>query len=149
MQPPSSCNGPEEHHLVPGEACLRSAPAHQPDTQQAHCHCGCAALQRHVSTHSTWRCVLLLLQGKLAVLDVGPSSPLHALLHEGTEPLRTVYEEDFGTAVADLLLLQQPHRRRRSLSAAQQLEAQRWHRFQSQQALAACSADTSGVFVSY
>lgn len=52
MQPPSSCNGPEEHHLVPGEACLRSAPAHQPDTQQAHCHCGCAALQRHVSTHT-------------------------------------------------------------------------------------------------
>lgn len=94
--------------------------------------------------------MLLLLQGKLAVLDVGPSSPLHALLHEGTEPLRTVYEEDFGTAVADLLLLQQPHRRRRSLSAAQQLEAQRWHRLiQSQQALAACSADTSGVFVSY
>lgn len=91
-----------------------------------------------------------MLQGKLAVLDVGSSSPLHELLHEGTEPLRTVYEEDFGTAVADLLLLQEPYRRRRRLKAAQHLEAQRWHRLiQSQQALDACSADTSGVFVSY
>jgi hypothetical protein len=92
----------------------------------------------------------MMLQGKLAVLDVGMSSPLHGLLHEGTEPLRTVYEEDFGTAVADLLLLQQPHRRRSSLKAAQHLEAQRWHRLmQSQQAVASCSADTSGVYVSY
>lgn len=101
----------------------------------------------HFVRLACWR---LLWQGKLAVLDVGPSGPLHALLHEGTQPLRTVYEEDFGTAVADLLLLQQPYRRRRSLKAAQRLEAQRWHRLiQSQQDLAACSADTTGVFVSY
>lgn len=93
---------------------------------------------------------LLVLQGKLAVLDVGADSPLHALLHEGTEPLRTVYEEDFGQSVADLLLLRQPHRRRRSLTAAQQLEARRWQALaDSKKALAACSADASGVFVSY
>jgi hypothetical protein len=94
--------------------------------------------------------LLLMLQGKLAVLDVALDSPIHALLHEGTEPLRTVYEEDFGQSVADLLLLREPHRRRRSLQAAQRLEASAWQaRVQSQQALAACSADVSGVFVSY
>ena len=94
--------------------------------------------------------LLFLLQGKLAVLDVATDSPLHALLHEGTEPLRTVYEEDFGQSVADLLLLRQPYRRRRSLAAAQQLEARRWQTLvESKQALAACSTDASGVFVSY
>eukprot|EP00878_Enallax_costatus_P037386 GHUV01042225.1.p1 GENE.GHUV01042225.1~~GHUV01042225.1.p1 ORF type:complete len:255 (+),score=76.54 GHUV01042225.1:332-1096(+) len=64
---------------------------------------------------------ILWWQGQLAVLDVGVHSPLHdLLLHEGTEPLRTLYEEDFGKPVADLLLLQQQHRRRRRLAAEQQ-----------------------------
>ena len=54
------------------------------------------------------------------MLDVGQGSPLHDLmLHEGTEPLRTLYEEDFGQPVADLLLLKQPHRRRRRVTAEQ------------------------------
>jgi hypothetical protein len=45
-------------------------------------------------------------QGRLAVLDVGPASPLHwSLLHEGTRPLRTVYEEDFGPSLADVMFL--------------------------------------------
>ena len=94
---------------------------------------------------------ILWYQNKLAVLDVSDSSPLHALLHKGTERLRTVYEEDFGQPVADLLLLQQqPPRRRRSLAAAQRLEQQRWHRLVgSGRALAACSSDSSGVHVSY
>lgn len=47
---------------------------------------------------------LLLLQGRLAVLNVGTHSPLHhMMLHEGTKPLRTLYEEDFGRSIADLL----------------------------------------------
>lgn len=51
-------------------------------------------------------------QGRLAVLDVGAASPLHAsLLHEGTRPLLTVYEEDFGRAVADVLFLPPTGRR--------------------------------------
>lgn len=85
------------------------------------------------------------------MLDVGEHSPLHALLHEGTQPLRTVYEEDFGRPVADVLMLQQPRRRRRrSLLAAQRLEQQRWHRLMlTNQTLTACAADTTGVFVSY
>eukprot|EP00879_Flechtneria_rotunda_P005673 GHRR01005972.1.p1 GENE.GHRR01005972.1~~GHRR01005972.1.p1 ORF type:complete len:456 (+),score=150.16 GHRR01005972.1:145-1512(+) len=72
---------------------------------------------------------ILWWQGQLAVLDVGERSPLHdLLLHEGTRPLRTVYEEDFGQPVADLLLLVQgqPRRvRRRKVSAE---EARRPHR---------------------
>jgi hypothetical protein len=49
------------------------------------------------------------LQGRLAVLDVGRRSPLHAmLLHEGSQLLRTVYEEDLGSSLADLLYLE-PH----------------------------------------
>lgn len=93
----------------------------------------------------------LHLQGRLAVLDVGIDSPLHALLHEGTEPLRTLYEEDFGTPIADLLMLQEPKpRRRRSLQAAQQQEQRSWFRLlASGQALAACHASQLGVFVSY
>lgn len=90
------------------------------------------------------------MQGKLAVLDVGADSPLHALLHEGTQPLRTVYEDDFGQTVADLLLLKEQHRRRRSLKAAQHLEQQRWRRLlQTDGVAAACAGDVSGVFVSY
>lgn len=93
---------------------------------------------------------LLYVQGKLAVLDCGVSSPLHALLHEGTEPLRTVYEEDFGRPIADVLLLRQPHRRRRSLAAAQRLEQHRWTRLiKSGAALTACSSDVSDVYISY
>ena len=43
-------------------------------------------------------------QGRLAVLDVGTRSPLHhMLLHEGTKPLRTLYEDDFGRSIADVL----------------------------------------------
>lgn len=41
--------------------------------------------------------------GRLAALDVSPDSPLHdALLHDGTRPLRTVYESDFGEPAADV-----------------------------------------------
>jgi hypothetical protein len=84
------------------------------------------------------------------VLDVGADSPLHALLHEGTQPLRTVYEDDFGQTVADLLLLKEQRRRRRSLKAAQRLEQQRWRRLlQTDGAATACAQDASGVFVSY
>lgn len=54
------------------------------------------------------------------MLDVGVHSPLHnLLLHQGTEPLRTLYEEDFGKPVTDLLLLQQNYRRRRRIAAEQ------------------------------
>lgn len=80
------------------------------------------------------------LQGNLAVLDVGTHSPLHELLHPGTEPLRTLYEEDFGAPLADVLFLheQQP-RRRRSIAAAQRQQQQQW-----QQALASGGALTAG-----
>jgi hypothetical protein len=38
------------------------------------------------------------------VLDLSERSPLHAgLLHEGTAPLRTVYEADFGQPLAEVL----------------------------------------------
>lgn len=57
------------------------------------------------------------------MLDVGEASPLHSLLlHPGTRELRTVYEEDFGHSLGDLLLLRPPRRRR---SAAAELAA--WH----------------------
>lgn len=76
-------------------------------------------------------------QGKLAVLDVGRASPLDKLLlHEGTRALRTLYEEDFGAGVADVLLLHQPRRRRRRLAA----EARR------QRVALAGGADASEVF---
>lgn len=95
-------------------------------------------------------CAFVLLQGKLAVLDVGVDSPLHALLHEGTEPLCTVYEESFGQPLGDLLLLREPRRRRRSLRAAMYMEQQRWHRLlAADQAATACSADGLGVYVSF
>ena len=49
---------------------------------------------------------LVFFGGRLAALDVGAASPLHgALLHDGTRPFRTVYEEDLGAAVADVLFL--------------------------------------------
>jgi hypothetical protein len=57
-------------------------------------------------------------QGQLAVVDVSSRSPLNKLLlHEGTQPLRTLYEEDFGLPIADLLLFRQPRRKRRRLAA--------------------------------
>lgn len=91
-----------------------------------------------------------MLQGRLAVLDVGVASPLHGLLHEGTELLRTVYEEDFGQPVADLLFLQNPRRRRRNLKAAEHSDQQRWkQRLQSRRLLASRGSDASDVFVSY
>jgi hypothetical protein len=46
------------------------------------------------------------LQGRLAALDLSPSSPLHgALLLEGTAELRTVYEDRFGLPLADVTYL--------------------------------------------
>lgn len=46
---------------------------------------------------------VLFYAGRLAVLDVGQSSPLHApLLWPGTAPLRTVYEDAFGEALLDV-----------------------------------------------
>ena len=42
-------------------------------------------------------------QGKLAALDVGTVSPLHAkLLMPGLELVRTVLESDFGTRLYDI-----------------------------------------------
>lgn len=79
-----------------------------------------------MSHNSTQSFILFLyLQGQLAVLDVGAGSPLHPLLHEGTETLRTLYEEDFGRAVADVLLLKQHTRRRRRKLIAEQQRLQR------------------------
>lgn len=91
------------------------------------------------------------MQDKLAVLDVGTHSPLHALLHEGTEPLRTLYEEDFGQPIADILLLREPQkRRRRKLVTVQRLEQERLRRLMhQQQPLQACSSDSLGVFISF
>eukprot|EP00775_Hariotina_reticulata_P006337 gene6337-6572_t len=61
---------------------------------------------------------ILWWRGQLAVVDVSSSSPFSKLLlHEGTQPLRTLYEEDFGHPIADLLLLRQPRRKRRRLAA--------------------------------
>lgn len=77
------------------------------------------------------------LQGRLAVLDVGRRSPLHAmLLHEGSQLLRTVYEEDLGTSLVDLLYLE-PHpaaprrpteqrEHRQQQQPAEQLDVQKW-----------------------
>lgn len=83
------------------------------------------------------------------MLDVGEASPLHdLLLHEGTQPLRTLYEEDFGKPVADLLLLRPAHHRRRRRMAA---ELRRWSRVMQGEAAAGsrqCS-NHHGVFVSY
>ncbi|KAF6259508.1 hypothetical protein COO60DRAFT_1700794 [Scenedesmus sp. NREL 46B-D3] len=93
---------------------------------------------------------ILWWQGQLAVLDVGEASSLHALLlHEGTRPLRTVYEEDFGQPLAELLLLRQPHHRRQRRTSA---EVQRWSRALAAEAGSAqCSrsARHHGVYVSY
>ncbi|KAI8472685.1 MAG: hypothetical protein J3K34DRAFT_519556 [Monoraphidium minutum] len=48
-------------------------------------------------------------EGRLAVLDVGAGGALHApLLHEGTRPLRTVYEDDLGPGLGDVLFLPAP-----------------------------------------
>jgi hypothetical protein len=94
-------------------------------------------------------CLCVVPQGKLAVLDVGQHSPLHGLLHPGTEPLRTVYEEDFGSPRADLLLLQEhPPRRRRSLAAARRLQQRRWREVLASGGALAVGAASSGVFVS-
>jgi hypothetical protein len=81
------------------------------------------------------------LQGNLAVLDVGADSPLHDLLHEGTEPVRTLYEEDFGQPLADVLVLQKHRRRRRCPRAAQR----HWQRLQG----ASEAHAPYDVFVSY
>ncbi|GBF95812.1 hypothetical protein Rsub_08248 [Raphidocelis subcapitata] len=49
---------------------------------------------------------LVFFNGHLAVLDVGEGTPLHSqLLHDGTRPARTVYEEDFGQPVADVFYM--------------------------------------------
>jgi hypothetical protein len=85
----------------------------------------------------------------LLVLPVQASSLHDMLLHEGTEPLRTVYEEDFGQPLAELLLLREPlHRRRRRMSA----EVQRWSRALAAEASGRqCSnrVQHHGVYVSY
>lgn len=99
-------------------------------------------------------CSHLTPQGQLAVLDVGADSPLHdLLLHEGTEPLRTLYEEDFGKPVADVLLLQQPRRRRRQLAAEQlrlrQLYASISAAGQNRKLITATQGQDLGVYVSY
>jgi hypothetical protein len=79
------------------------------------------------------------------------ASPLHdLLLHEGTEPLRTVYEEDFGQPLAELLLLRQPQQRRRRRMSA---ELQRWSRVLAAEAAGRqCSSSRAadhGLYVSY
>jgi hypothetical protein len=85
----------------------------------------------------------------LPLLPLQASSLHDLLLHEGTEPLRTVYEEDFGQPLAELLLLREPHhRRRRHMSA----EVQRWSRALAAEAgggRCSSSARHHGVYVSY
>lgn len=49
---------------------------------------------------------VVLYQGRLCVLDVGLRSPLYeGLLMEGTQEVRTVYEEDLGEPLGDVNFL--------------------------------------------
>jgi hypothetical protein len=89
-------------------------------------------------------------------VSAAQASPLHdLLLHEGTQPLRTVYEDDFGRPLAELLLLRQPQQRRRRRMSA---ELQRWSRALAAEAggsgssaaeKCSSSARQHGLYVSY
>lgn len=100
------------------------------------------------------------MQGRLAVLDASEHSPLHGLLlHEGTRPLRTVYEEDFGNAVADILYFtttdtQMPATA--ALDIMRSAEGAFDHSFQPQASTATaagnsnmCSVSSGSVYVSF
>lgn len=128
-------------------------PAYQPSSFPINLgHCQARSSCRYSARAMDLRNIIWW-QGQLAVLDVGEASPLHdSLLHQGTQPLRTVYEEDFGTPLAELLLLRQPHHRRRRRMAA---EVQRWSRVLAAEAggvaVGRCSSSVQqhGLYVSY
>eukprot|EP00877_Chromochloris_zofingiensis_P014294 jgi/Chrzof1/9118/Cz03g36190.t1 len=103
---------------------------------------------------------MLWFKGRLAVLDASEHSPLHGLLlHEGTRPLRTVYEEDFGNAVADILYFtttdtQMPATA--ALDIMRSAEGAFDHSFQPQASTATaagnsnmCSVSSGSVYVSF
>ena len=56
------------------------------------------SLQLWLDRHS-----VIVLQGRMCALDVGPSSILHhELIMDGLQDVRTVLESDFGESVVDI-----------------------------------------------